>query len=472
MSSHLNLPIEAFPPDRSLGVVDVGVIGACRSSAWRWLCQTLLTFSLGFGLLGGTAPALAGTVVPRNGATSVIPGEIILKLDHASSLPALLSKYGMMVLSQFGSRPIYRVAVDPGLGIRGTLVALELEPTVQVAEPNAVQSSPEARRTHPWAVGEPSAYMAQWAPEALHLANAHAISRGDGIQVAILDTGVDPNHPALAGRLIEGFDFVDLDTFPIEVGTPADLGYGHGTHVAGIVALVAPNAKIKPIRVLDAAGEGNTWVLAEALLYAVDPDRNPTTGDGAQVINLSLGTPRRARILDTIIRLVTCAAPDPVVDEVANDVTDVGYEGDRARCAMHGGAVVVAAAGNDGSDAIKEYPAAEGAYGLLAVTASTSLGTLADFANRGSWVHVAAPGEGITSSVPGSGFGTWSGTSMAAPMVTGVVALLRAYDRSLDPSAVADRLERTTGAMCGTAIRKVDAEAALTGFVPGPVVCQ
>lgn len=93
-----------------------------------------------------------------------------------------------------------------------------------------------------------------------------------GVTVAVLDTGVDPNHPAFAGRLALGFDFVDFDADPREEGVAGvHAGYGHGTHVTGLIALVAPDAKIMPVRVLDQDGVGNIWVLAEGLLYASIP---------------------------------------------------------------------------------------------------------------------------------------------------------------------------------------------------------
>src|SRR6185295_16802740 len=118
---------------------------------------------------------------------------------------------------------------------------------------------------------------------------------------ALLDTGVDTNHPALAGHLLPGRDFVDDDADPSEVGDQQTGPYGHGTHVAGLVALVAPEAKIIPIRVLDERGVGNIWVLAEALAYAVDPDGDPATADGADVINLSLTTPRETKLIGNLI---------------------------------------------------------------------------------------------------------------------------------------------------------------------------
>lgn len=232
------------------------------------------------------------------------------------------------------------------------------------------------------------------------------VSRGAGTIVAILDTGVDQAHPTLAGRLVAGFDFVDMDDDPGEVGTYGqDPAYGHGTHVAGIVVLTAPEASLMPVRVLDRHGVGNIWVLAEAPIYPVDPDNNPATPDGANVINISLGTLRPTNLLAEIVAEVTCGHGAQDADEDDED----------GRCSDAAGynVVVVAAAGNRGT-AIAEYPAAEQQPGLLAVAASTQGDELADFSSYGAWVSVAAPGANILSSVPGGGYGTWSGTSMAA----------------------------------------------------------
>ena len=80
--------------------------------------------------------------------------------------------------------------------------------------------------------------------------------------------------------------------------------------MAGLVALAAPEAKIMPVRVLDAAGRGNVWVLAEGIGWAVDPDARPDTDDGAHVINLSLGTTRPTRLLETAVALATCNFAD------------------------------------------------------------------------------------------------------------------------------------------------------------------
>jgi thermitase len=81
-----------------------------------------------------------------------------------------------------------------------------------IAESNFVHRSPEARGNAAWAIGNPGAYVTQWVPQAIKLAQAHALSRGAGVRVAVLDTGIDVNHPLLAGRLLPGKDFVDGDT--------------------------------------------------------------------------------------------------------------------------------------------------------------------------------------------------------------------------------------------------------------------
>jgi subtilisin family serine protease len=414
---------------------------------------------------GGPTPTLTADVA--------VAGEILVRLRSTAALAPLLAKYQLTLKSQFGARPIYRLGVIGAADPREKIAALLTEVDVLLAEQNFVHRSPEARRSTAWIIGAASTYAAQWAPDALRLPEAHALSTGAGMRVAVLDTGIDASHPAFAGRLLKGFDFVDFDTDPSEVGSAAaSPSFGHGTHVAGLVALVAPAARIMPLRVLDADGSGNAWVLGEALLYAVDPDGNPATDDGAHVINMSLGSYERTEILDSLGRLASCSIPAVIVDPI-DDYSDPGYNGDKQRCAASRGAVMVAAAGNDGSDRVREYPAAERVYGLLAVTASTAASQLADFGNFGSWVHVAAPGEGITSAIPGGGFGTWSGTSMAAPLAAGTAALLRASEPALSPKEAARRLERVSAALCGTdRFGRLDAAAVLLNKAPPPTACR
>jgi subtilisin family serine protease len=428
-----------------------------RSRACRAL---LIAAAIGLGV-----PAAA-----KSGDDPEVPGEVLVRLRATADLQPLLQKYSLSLRAQFGARPIYRLSLVGAAATHDVIDALALEPTVLNAEANAIHSAPETRRNTPWAIGTPTAYTAQWAPQALRLPRAHALSRGAGVRVAVLDTGIDQAHPAFAGRLVPGYDFVDGDLDPNEVFAPGSVSFGHGTHVAGLVALAAPAAQIMPLRVLDAQGQGNAWVLAEAMLHAVDPDRNPATNDGAQVINMSLGSTNRTELFNSIAQLSACSLPAPADPE--NTYTDPGYNADRERCNAFGGAVVIAAAGNDASKDVRQYPAAEGAYGLLPVTASNAQRRLAPFANFGSWVDIAAPGDGITSAMVGGGWATWSGTSMAAPLASGVAALLKASEPGLSAKDVARRLERQSAVLCGTnAQRQIDAEAVLRNAAPADAAC-
>ena len=420
-----------------------------------------LTLSCSVCLLGSSAQAKSPDRDPT------LEGEILLRLRSTSALQQILATYPLAPISQFGSRPIYRLAVTGPNSVEDTIDALVLELDVLAAEEHSITQSPETRRNAAWAIGSESEYVQQWAPQAVRLEAAHELSTGAAVRVAVLDTGTDGAHPALFGRLIPGWDFVDDDGDTSEVGSEEDPGFGHGTHVSGLVALVAPQAQIMPVRVLDAAGMGNLWVLAEALMYAVDPDNNPFTDDGVQVINLSLGTINRSDVLRTVVGLVTCAvvdaaleAPNPGLDPDI-DITDPGYDEDRDRCSNSRGAVVIAAAGNDGSKKSRQYPAAAGVYGMLTVGASNSLHAVADFSNYGSWVDIVAPGEGITSLIPGAGYGVWSGTSMAAPFAAGTAALLIARDPNASPRDITRTLERSSAEICDRKLRQLDAAAAL-----------
>jgi subtilisin family serine protease len=216
--------------------------------------------------------------------------------------------------------------------------------------------------------------------------------------------------------------------------------------VAGLIALAAPEAKIIPVRVLDPQGIGNTWVLAEALAYAVDPDGNPATRDGADVINLSLSTLRRTRLLKSVL--------DKVCDDQPSGADDFPAVGNP-------NLVIVAAGGNGGND-IEQFPAAESVGGLIGVAASTQQDQLASFSTRGSWLRVASPGQGITSTVPGGQYGVWSGTSMAAPLVAAEAALIHAQFPTLRNTKIVDHIEKTGSRIDGPVSERIDIGRALS----------
>jgi thermitase len=247
--------------------------------------------------------------------------------------------------------------------------------------------------------------------------SAHNISQGEGTTVAVVDTGAQLDHPALVANFegVKSYDFVDNDKNPSDrpVGKDADCDgdkdemVGHGTHVAGIVDITAPAAKIMPLRVLDTEGYGNVFTIAKAVYFAEN--------NRADVINLSLGSPSRSKLLQEVIK-----------DATAN------------------GVLVAAAAGNS-NIFVAEYPAAgngvvASADGLVAVTSVNMYEQKSDFANYGTWVDIAAPGESVRSAFPVSKYAYWSGTSMATPFVSGQAALIHAVYGKLDPAGVEKRI--------------------------------
>ncbi len=419
--------------------------------------------------LGGAGGAPAAAQQAQDPA---LRSEVVVKLRQAADLPAVLAAHRLWLLDQFGNRPIYRLQVGAGERVSDKVEVLRRDGRIDFAEPNFVAQTPNARRRNVvWAVGGSSeAAATQWASYALRLPEAHARTRGAEVRVAVLDTGVDTGHEALRERLEGGYDFVDDDRDPSEEGSAADAGFGHGTHVAGLIAQAAPDARIVPIRVLDRNGAGNVWVLAEALLYAVDPDGDPTTDDGARVVNLSVGTTRPTRLLNTAVELATCSDDDD--DEADDDYSDAGFDDDRTRCNLLHGSVVVAAAGNSGSATERQYPAAEHAEGALAVTASAQGNRLASFANYGDWVQVAAPGENVLSTLPGNLWGVWSGTSLSTPLTAGVAALVLSVNPDWKPVDVTQRIVERSAMLCGTPLRQVDALAAVEDFVPPDIACR
>lgn len=380
------------------------------------------------------------------GDEDYLPSEVVVKLQNAGEIGAVAADFGLnpTPLDQFGSRPIFRMAIADGTLPPDKADQLLGDSRVLAAEPNYTGEIPEYQQLSEWAVGGSGGeYMGQWAPRILQLQAAHGVATGEGIKIAVLDTGIDATHPALAGRIIAGFDFVDFDNDPREEGNHEDdFGFGHGTHVAGLIALAAPDAQLIPIRILEPDGSGNMWVLIEGLEYAVQ--------SGATVINLSFAFSRDSEVLEEVIEATICEA-----DGLAFGGDDECLFPDQQPI------VVVASAGNTGNQ-VPQYPAAEQEDGLLAVAASTITDTVAPFSTRGAWVQVAAPGANILSTVPGNEYATWNGTSMSAPFAAGVVALVRQRYPLLTPTEVVARIATTADPIEDAIVpRRVNAAAAV-----------
>jgi subtilisin family serine protease len=271
--------------------------------------------------------------------------------------------------------------------LRGRAGVAEVQPNY-VRRIAAVPNDPLALEQE--SIGE-SRFSAAWA----------ATTGSPATKVAIVDTGVDLGHPDLVANLNPGRDFVNADD-------QADDDNGHGTMVAGVAAATGNNAvgvagtswasRIIPVKVLNDEGEGDDATIAAGIAWAAD--------QGADVINLSLGGPGSSAVLEDAIRYARAA-----------------------------GAVIVAPTGNDGSP-FPSYPAAS--PGVIAVAATDVGGNFASFSNSGPWVDIAAPGVDLLTTCLGVvAYCGGTGTSFAAPLVSGAALLVR----SLHPGWSAEQVE-------------------------------
>ncbi|MEL7157941.1 MAG: S8 family serine peptidase [Actinomycetota bacterium] len=378
-----------------------------RRSLWARAIATISTLALLTGVLAVPAAADSGddeaTIVVRFEDRS--PSTALLDEHGIRLVEPLLESQGIWLVEPVQVTPAESGKKKPKVR-KPKKVAKELAKDDRVvwAELDGADDDPEDDRFHAWPEGvpinvgtDPQSWVDQPDLAYLQLDRVHQRSTGEGIVVAILDTGVDLDHPALQSHLGSGhYDYVDDDADPSEQGNGidddgdgrADESYGHGTHAAGLVALVAPDAEILVYRVLDADGRGHPLVIAQAIEDAV--------AAGADVINISFGMEGKPK--SKVLRAAFKTARK-------NEVS------------------IVAAVGNDSRKG-HQYPAEDSeVLGVAAMARGNN--DLADFSNYGKPAIVAAPGEEIVSTLPGGEYGAWSGTSMATPIVSGQVALVR-----------------------------------------------
>jgi len=316
----------------------------------------------------------------------VVPEQIVLRFE-ADTSPEQQAAY----IQQIGGSVIERIDTlnTVVVSISSMLSAQSITPSTVVAQTEPDYYVIALETNDPY-------YGQQWALPVIQVPQAWATLTPDTtpMAVAVIDSGICADHPDLQGRILPGWDFVEDDAIPQDAS-------GHGCAVAGIIAAtsnngigmagIAPHARIMPLRVLDAQGLGTYSDVAAAIVYAVD--------NGAKIINLSLGG----------------SFPSTVLEDAVN-------------YAVSHNVLVIAAAGNTGGNVL--YPAVYS--GTIAVAAVDQNLQRSSFSSYGPEVDLLAPGRDILTLSPSGGYTMLSGTSFAAPQVTGVAALEMARGRTLE----------------------------------------
>ncbi|WP_031421238.1 S8 family peptidase [Xanthomonas euvesicatoria] len=431
--------------------------------------------------LGGLATAQTHQkfIVTYKDGSSALSSPSVLTTSLRTAARALPAKAG----KPLGLNSVRRLAVGPELiQADRALDRAEAETLMRqlAADPN-VQSVEVDQMLYPTLTPNDSRLSEQWAfgttNAGLNIRPAWDKATGANVVVAVIDTGI-VSHPDLDANILPGYDFISDATAARDGNgrdnNPADEGdwnstsgcatsnsSWHGTHVAGTVAAVtnnttgvagtAFNAKVVPVRVLGRCG-GSLSDIADAIIWASGGTVSgvPANPNAAEVINMSLGGGG------------TCSS---TMQSAING-------------AVSRGTTVVVAAGNSAANVSGSLPA--NCANVIAVAATTSAGAKASYSNYGSGIDVSAPGSGILSTLnsgtttPGNAsYASYNGTSMAAPHVAGVVALVQSVaPTTLTPAAVETLLKNTARALpgacsggCGAGI--VDADAAVTAAIAG-----
>ncbi|HET9912931.1 MAG TPA: S8 family serine peptidase [Anaerolineales bacterium] len=377
------------------------------------------------------------------------PDQVVVKLKANVSINTILARYNASLLGTLTETNLYFLQLSAGQTASGILPILNADPDLYYAEPNYYSEgepgggfimfgghmAPLAEFImfggHGDTTPTPPPGSSQWAWSKIGLAEAQKISRGQGIIVAVLDTGMAPDHPLLNSSITAGYDFVRMTNEIYDRGNglddtgngQIDEFVGHGTHVSGIIVTEAPGVQIMPIRVLNSDGVGTYWEVAAGIKYAVD--------HGARIINMSLSAPRLTPSLA--------------------DALDYA--------ASHG-VIVVAAAGTGSGP---NYPAAySNPLAVIGVGASDLNDNIPSFSGgQVQDTDVFAPGKDIYSAYPYNGYGLGSGTSMSAPVVSGEAALLLARYSDWNAVQVAQRILSKTDPIPETSTGRVNLSKAL-----------
>jgi subtilisin family serine protease len=335
--------------------------------------------------------------IPGRGVISFVPNEVLLEVDAGTPdayLNAIARRLQLRLLETqsftLTGRTLQRWHVDGRRTVADTLRGMLPFGRISAAQPNWVYRFGQSQPSAP-----SDAAAAQYTVSKMHLVEAHRITNGDDVLVAVIDSKIDTGHPDLAGVIADEYDVL---------GTPGNL-HVHGTGMAGAIAAhskligVAPKVKLLAIRAFAGEGEsaqGTTFNILKALDWAATKN--------ARIVNMSFAGPA-----DTMFRDMISKA--------------------HAR-----GMVLIAAVGNAGPRSPPLYPAAD--PDVIGVTATDADDKLLAQANRGPQVAVAAPGVQVLVPAPGDTYALTTGTSVAAAHASGVAALLLARNPKLTPDEV------------------------------------
>ncbi len=366
----------------------------------------------------GKSPKAAKPVPSAPPAIHILVGDrphrprelvVLVATDGAADVVAELTRRHRLVAEErhaiaLAGGTLVRFGLADNRPLEDVLAAVARDPRVLLAQPNFTFATSDA--------GVAPARLLQYAPGKIRVADAHALARGAGVRLAILDTGIDTNHPEIAGIVAATFDALNDGRVAAEA---------HGTAIAGIIGSrsrlqgVAPEVSILSVRAFAGGGAGAATSTTMALAKGIDW----AFAQKARLFNLSFAgpdDPLLARVIDTAARQ---------------------------------GSIFIAAAGNGGPQAAPAYP---GAYGnVIAVTATDDSDRLFARAALGPHVAIAAPGVDILAAAPGGGYDVSSGTSLAAAHVSGVVALMLQRQPSLTLTQIREVLAQTASKLDTTA---------------------
>ena len=403
------------------------------------LCASLVVIVAASGV-GAQPPQ---KVHPPEDKGGHVADEVLVAFRDGDQAPAVARAVGARVGRTLEGLGVYVLKVPAG-SVEGTVRALTHNPMVEYAEPNGYLHAfvtPDDPYLSSCYTTSHDGCVIQWSWATVNAYGAWDVTTGSAsVRVAVVDTGIDvgdPNYPYFPD-LTGHEDIVSCQSPIIKSfvsGESGDDDNGHGTHVAGIIGACANNSRgvaganwsvqLMGVKVLDYSGSGTLSAVASGIRWAAD--------NGAKVINLSLGTSTPYKTLERAVNY-----------------------------AWNKGAVLACAAGNDGSTA-RTYPAAY--TNCIAVAATDATDTKASFSSYGAdWVDVAAPGVAILSTVQDDfnwcflcywygynpGYDALSGTSMAAPHVAGLAALVWATGKCATNSCVRSQIESTADQITGT----------------------